>query len=266
MGGASVVRVRQRKESSMTMTMAASDTALDRKAILDRINGISWYHSIPLGQGVVTPGVFDHRAYLNTYPIPARLDGMRVLDVGTFDGFWSFEFERRGAAEVVALDVGVRRDLDLAPRVRASLSPLELNEQFGRGFTAAKEILHSRVRRETLSVYELSPARLGTFDLVHSGALLLHLLNPLTALAAMRSVVGGHAVIAECYSPRLPFKLMRYLGGQQWTAWWAFSYGCLRQMIYDAGFDRVEPASKFSLPHRVHKRKVYHATFRAFPH
>jgi len=247
----------------MTMTLSP---ALNREAILERVGRISWYHSIPLGHDVVTPGVFDHRPFMHQYPIPARLDGMRVLDVGTFDGFWSFEFERRGAAEVVALDVEARRDLDLSPRVHAGLTPAQLSEPFGSGFTLAREILGSTVRRETLSVYELSPERLGTFDLVHSGALLLHLLNPLKALERMRSVVRGHAVIAECYSPHLPFKLLRYLGGQQWTAWWAFSYGCLRQMIYDAGFDRVDPVSKFALPHRVHKRTVHHATFRAFPH
>jgi tRNA (mo5U34)-methyltransferase len=248
----------------MDMARAATQQSLAQRSILERIEGISWYHTIHLGHGIVTQGVFDHTPYLHLYPLPERMDGMRVLDVGTFDGFWSFEFEKRGAAEVIALDVGRRRDLDLCPRVRRRLSEEALNEEFGTGFKAAKEILGSKVRRETLSVYELSPERLGQFDLVHSGSILLHLMNPVKALECMRSVTRSEAMIADCYSPRLPFKLMRYLGGKDWTAWWAFSLECLKEMICDAGFDRVELAATFGLPHRLHKRKVYHATFRAY--
>ena len=49
-------------------------------------------------------GWFDLRPFVADYHLPERMDGMRVLDVGTWDGFWAFEFERRGA-EVVGLDI-----------------------------------------------------------------------------------------------------------------------------------------------------------------
>src|ERR1700719_5074918 len=57
----------------------------EAQEIRRRVNELEWYHSIDLGHGIVTPGEFDHRPYLSQYPIPERLDGMRVLDVATFD-------------------------------------------------------------------------------------------------------------------------------------------------------------------------------------
>ena len=64
-----------------------------------------WYHTIELAPGVVTPGWFDTRSVVDALPLPASLAGKRCLDVGTFDGFWAFELERRGAEEVIAIDV-----------------------------------------------------------------------------------------------------------------------------------------------------------------
>src|SRR4051812_27010965 len=74
---------------------------------------IEWYHTIDLGGGVVTSGYYDHTSILRYYRLPERLDGLRVLDIACFDGYWSFEFERRGAVEVVALDVERAADIDL---------------------------------------------------------------------------------------------------------------------------------------------------------
>ena len=64
-----------------------------------------WYHTIELAPGVVTPGWFDTRPVSAKIPMPPSLAGKRCLDVGTFDGFWAFEMERRGAAETVGIDV-----------------------------------------------------------------------------------------------------------------------------------------------------------------
>ena len=64
-----------------------------------------WYHTLELAPGVVTPGWHDMRPVLGEIPLPESLAGKRCLDVGTFDGYWAFEMERRGAAEVVAIDV-----------------------------------------------------------------------------------------------------------------------------------------------------------------
>src|SRR4051812_28909924 len=101
---------------------------------LERVRAQRWYHTLELAPGVVTDGWFDLRDQVGHYRIPERLDGLRVLEVGTWDGFWAFELERRGAAEVVALDLDDERDLDWPPRRRPTTFP---DEPRGAGFALA---------------------------------------------------------------------------------------------------------------------------------
>ena len=65
------------------------------------IASVPWYHTIRLPDGRLTPGYFDVQAVADRSGLPDSLEGKRCLDVGTCDGFWAFEMERRGAAEVV---------------------------------------------------------------------------------------------------------------------------------------------------------------------
>jgi tRNA (mo5U34)-methyltransferase len=74
------------------------------ESLSERVAAIEWYHTLELAPGVVTPGWFDTRAVVAQLPLPPSLDGKRCLDVGTFDGFWAFEMERRGGS-VTAIDV-----------------------------------------------------------------------------------------------------------------------------------------------------------------
>ncbi len=69
------------------------------------VDSVAWYHAIELPGGIVTQGQFDTITAAKRVPLPASLRGRRCLDVGTANGFWAFEMERRGAAEVVAVDV-----------------------------------------------------------------------------------------------------------------------------------------------------------------
>src|SRR3954454_3980928 len=107
--------------------------------LAERIRAQKWYHTLELGNGLVTDGWFDMRPYVEHYGLPKRMDGMRVLDCGTWDGFWAFEMERRGA-EVVALDVDHEWEYDSPPRRRPN--PAEFPDTFrGDGFELAKEAL-----------------------------------------------------------------------------------------------------------------------------
>src|SRR5919109_4139324 len=116
---------------------------------LERVNQLGWYHTLELAPGVVTEGIFDLRPVVDRYGIPDSLEGQRALDVGTWDGFWAFEMERRGA-EVVALDLDDESDLDFPPRRR----PKEWSTvKRGDGFRLAKEILGSKVERVNQSIY-----------------------------------------------------------------------------------------------------------------
>jgi tRNA (mo5U34)-methyltransferase len=72
--------------------------------LAERVAAHRWYHSIDLGGGIVTRGIDDTPLRLARLALPASLEGLTVLDIGAWDGFFSFECERRGAARVVATD------------------------------------------------------------------------------------------------------------------------------------------------------------------
>jgi tRNA (mo5U34)-methyltransferase len=122
-----------------------------------------WHHVMQFPHGVASPGVYDPRDLFDLLQLP-DLRGKRVLDVGTRDGFFAFECERRGA-EVVAVDYA-----------EAGLT----------GFNAAREIYGSRVEYVQANVYDLDPGRLGTFDVVLFLGVLYHLRHPLLALDRLR--------------------------------------------------------------------------------
>jgi tRNA (mo5U34)-methyltransferase len=250
-----------------TMVLANAPTTLspDKRELLRRVSEIEWYHTIDLGNGIRTPGQFDHQPYLHEYPIPRRLDGKRVLDVATYDGFWAFEFERRGASEVVAIDIDRVCDADLAAGVREAASPEVLATRTGAGFHTAKQALGSNVRRELINVYDLSPARLGRFDFVFCGDLLLHLMAPVKALQAIYSVVGGEALFVDCFTPDLPDAAVEYRGGMRRCVWWSFSRASIERMIRDAGFHSVTLLNTFKFGHAHDKSWIWHAAFRAVP-
>src|ERR687885_775685 len=100
----------------MAMSAGPPQETSDLQAEVERY---PWYHTLELGDGVVTKGMFDHRPVLDRYPLPADLSGMRCLDVATMDGFWAFEMEKRGAASVTAIDLDRPDELDWPASLRA---------------------------------------------------------------------------------------------------------------------------------------------------
>jgi tRNA (mo5U34)-methyltransferase len=206
-----------------------------------------WYHSIDLGDGVATKGMFDHRPVLDRYPLPADLSGKRCLDVATMDGYWAFEMERRGAASVTALDLEDPEELDWPASLRHQDKALD--ETKAERFALAKRALGSNVERVLLSVYDLSPA-LGTFDFVFCGDLLLHLKDPITPVENIRSVCTGSALIVNVIT-RFRFnekRPMAVLDGVDTFSWWTTNLEGLVRIARAAGFARVEAAEPFELP------------------
>lgn len=130
-----------------------------------------WFHKIELAPDLVTPGWDDPKTIkLPYYGLPDRMDGMRVLDVGCAEGFFSFEAERRGATEIVAIDPvpGMVKRLNIC-----------------------KDYLGSKVLGLTCRAYDLDPRTFGTFDMVFFFGLLYHLRNPILALEKIQSVCSG---------------------------------------------------------------------------
>lgn len=131
-----------------------------------------WCHTLELGHGIVTRGWFDLRGIVDRMPWP-DVRGKRCPDVGTWDSFLAFELERRGAAAVAATDIADPRGWDWPVGERetgpAAIAAMA-GEHNGRGFELAKRALGSRVERVELSVDDLTPERVGGFDVVVCGS------------------------------------------------------------------------------------------------
>jgi tRNA (mo5U34)-methyltransferase len=225
-----------------------SAPAGDGDDLREQVARYGWYHTIELGNGVVTPGMFDHRPAVDSYMLPSDLSGMRGLDVGTMDGFWAFEMERRGAAEVIATDLGAVEDLDWPPRWRTRIEPT-LDETKEARFRLLQRALGSQVRRVERSVYEIDRDSLGAFDLVFCGDLLVHLKDPITAVERLRSVCDGSAIVCNPIK-RFRFGRRRALAefdGIDEFRWWLLSEASIERMLLAAGFGRVELGRRFEL-------------------
>ena len=198
---------------------------------------IAWYHTFAFPDGEVTPGYYDLR------DVPARIDypdvrGLRCLDVGSANGFWAFELERRGAAEVVSLDLEDPAAEDL-PALPERGAPGEAGIA-GTAFAVAREKLGSSVKRIDASIYDLDPATHGTFDVVFVGSLLLHLRDPIGALQRVHGVCRTNVISLEPVSLAwsllggpFPLATMSRLSVQQW---WLPNRRAHRRMLEAAGF------------------------------
>jgi tRNA (mo5U34)-methyltransferase len=230
-----------------------SALALDSADLRARVAGRQWYHTLELAPGVVTPGWFDTRAIPAKLPIPHSLEGKRCLDIGTFDGFWAFEMERRGAAEVVATDLLDAEQWDWPPgSPPAVIREMAERKREGDGFRLAREALRSSVQLLERSIYDLDPADVGEFDFAYLGSLLLHLRDPVRALERVRAVVAGRLLVVDVYDPLMSLLFRRRpvatldARGRPW--WWQSNIACLVRMVEAAGFALAEPPRRVRMP------------------
>ena len=234
----------------------------DEDALLrERVDAIDWYYTQEIAPGLVTPGMFDLRPYVGRYGIPDDLTGLRALDVGTFEGFWAFELERRGA-EVTALDIDRLQQLDWPPRLR----PAD-DSRRGEGFELAKQAFGSSVRRVGTTVYEATPEVLGgTFDLVFIGSVAIHLRDPMLALERLANLCRGRLIFADEYSRKLsmlPWPAAEFRGHTPWMTWWRPSIRTWVSMLETAGFVYVERYGRFNMRFRSMRGGVPHVVLHA---
>jgi tRNA (mo5U34)-methyltransferase len=166
--------------------------------------------------------------------------------VATFDGFWAFELEGRGA-EVTCIDLPEGADAQWPPNKRAENERVAkaFDVPWGRGFEIAAAALASRVKRVPCDVMDLVPDRVGgTFPLVFCGTLLQHLRDPVGALQRMHGVLdpGGTLLLVETFSvpltlrhPRRPVGALMTTSGMSFT-WWVPNLRGLEDWVRTAGF------------------------------
>lgn len=209
--------------------------ARGRAAIVERMSSMLWYHRIELAPGVVTPGQPWDAMWEPMRSRHREVDfrGKAVLEVGCWDGYWSFEAERLGAAEVWATD-------DLSQRRAVT-----------RTVPFAIECLRSKARYlDDVSVYDVDE-RLGrTFDVVIFYGVLYHLRYPALALAKLRRVLapGGLLLLETVVLPDVEEPMMRWghraVYPDDPSSWNAVSLACLRQLLETSYFE-VEVCETF---------------------
>jgi tRNA (mo5U34)-methyltransferase len=189
------------------------------------------YHSFRLPDGRLLRGAMSiewQEERLASFGLPERLDGKRLLDIGPWDGYFTFEVERRGA-DVTAIDYV---DLDT--------------------FRELHRLFASRARYESLDVYELDPTRNGVFDIVLCLGVLYHLKHPLLALERICAVTREFCIVEtfvvdgetwqQGLRPPLPF-IEFYeraeLGGQL-DNWSGPTVGAVEALVRAAGFARAD--------------------------
>jgi tRNA (mo5U34)-methyltransferase len=230
-----------------------SPTASHQSGLAAEIAAQQWYHTMELAPGVETPGWHDTRPVVSQIPFPASLEGKRCLDVGTFDGFWAFEMERRGASEVIAIDILDPEQWDWpAGSEEQVVEAIGERKAGGRGFEVAKRELGSSVERLERSVYDVDASDMGRFDLVYLGSLLVHLRDPVRAVERLRSVCDGTMIVVDGIdlplSLLLPGLPIATLDGRGRPWWWYPNQAGLARMIEAGGFDLVDRPRRIYMP------------------
>ena len=195
-----------------------------------------WFHTFALNRAerIYTPGVaVDHRYRLPF--LPTSFAKLRVLDVGTFDGFYAFVAEARGAERVVAVD-----SEQYVEWVRARWG-YEL--EGGEGFRAIARLLGSRVQYRRLEAFRLG--ELGeTFDFAFCFGVLHRVSDPLGLLRVIRcNLADGGRVLLETYgipaddgSPNIRVRRAGDVYADDEFVYWGFGVEALRRLGERAGF------------------------------
>jgi tRNA (mo5U34)-methyltransferase len=215
-----------------------ADPALAR-ATVERVP--FWFHTFALNraEGIYTPGAArDHRYRMST--LPNDFAGRSVLDVGTFDGFYAFLAEHRGADRVVAVDNEQYR-LWVASRWGVEL-------EGGEGFRAIDRLLGSAVEYRRMDAFEL--ARLQErFDLVYCFGILHRVENPLGLLRVLRGRTASRgSVLVETYGvrtedrdgPAIRVSEPHEVYARDEFVYWGFAHAGLERLARIAGFSGAE--------------------------
>jgi len=209
---------------------------------------IRWRHSIDLGNGVITPGAIPRENMelkLNGIHLPDNLRGKSVLDIGAWDGFYSFECEKRGAKPVIAMD-----------------SPVWESQGGFCGFSYAKNVLQSKVKPLLMSVYDITPDNTEPVDIILFLGVIYHLKHPLLALENLAAVTKELLILeSHCIDFGIEEPMMKFHANRNGVKdfnpsnFWEPNIPALKEMLKEVGFIIIDD---FGGEYQ-HKRVTIHA-------
>ncbi|HOL47414.1 MAG TPA: DUF1698 domain-containing protein [bacterium] len=214
---------------------------MSKEEVIRLINSVPfWWHKIEVGYGLLTPGhqggIENKTATYETLlriEMPENLNNKRVLDIGAWDGYFSFEAEKRGASEVLAIDSHYRLEKDSDKS----------------GFEVAKKILASNVKYQIMDVYDISNKNIGYYDVVLFLGVLYHLKHPLLALEKIAEVTKELMILETFYVNDDNKKAVGYFYekdelNKDSTNWWGFNKKCIEALLRTAGFNKIKKISE----------------------
>ena len=212
---------------------------MDPATIVEEANRLQWYHCLKLTPDFTTPGrsgfSLDMPGWETTYQFPSadELRGKSLLDIGTMNGIFSYEAERRGASKVLAID----RDPPAYPDAPEA-------------FKLAGRALGSRVvTYRGMSIYDLSPKDPGQFDFVLLYGVLYHLKFPMLGLYRAASICKQEFIVEThvTLNDDLGLPMMLFYPGSELndepTNWWGPNARCMDALMEHLGFEIVGRAT-----------------------
>lgn len=224
-------------ERAVAEVCAIGAPALDAERVRDSVP--LWFHTFALAPGIYTPGIARDHGYRLAVLGADRFAGRSVLDVGAFDGFYSFLAEARGARRVVAVD-----NEQYVEWVRARFG---VTLEGGAGFRAIAGLVGSRVeywRMDAVDVSELGER----FDVVLCFGLLHRVTDPIGLLRALVDVLApGGEIVLETYgshlgadAPAIEVHEPGDVYARDDFVYWGFPAEGLRRVARIAGLDEIE--------------------------
>ena len=224
---------------------------------LKEMNEIDWWHNMQL-DGVMTKGRDYTQEKLLSIQMPKDLTGKTVIDVGAWDGFFSFEAERRNAKEVLAIDTIMWKEHPTF-NVQKNRETMHTGKK---GFNFARKILKSKVLSDEIEVMDLrkQPFR---FDLVLCLGILYHMEDPFGMCKVMYDITADDGMMIlethlDCeYENIMGKPMMMFYPNKECNndigTWWGPNVKCVEGMLKAAGFNEVKMILKNN------NRGVFHA-------
>jgi tRNA (mo5U34)-methyltransferase len=160
---------------------------MNRQELIQRAAMLKWFHVIDFGD-YQSSGRFPRGTKQNVTPFPVMallehidLRGLTCYDIGTANGLSAFGMKLKGAARVVATDVG----------------------EVGEPFALARELLALDVEYVANTSFDNILAELPehSADLMVCAGVMYHMLNPFDCILKARGLLRRRA----CWCSRPPF-------------------------------------------------------------
>jgi len=207
-----------------------------------------WWHSFTFSDGTTVRGRKSPetmRAEFDAFLGPIDFAGQTVIDIGAWNGGFSFEAKRRGAKRVLATDWFVWYPIPW---------PLEKLFYVRRDFGLDVEV-------RMIDIQDISAESVGKFNIVFFFGVFYHLREPISIIDRLADIADPWLILETYLDLQdVPYPAMRFFPGTELdkdaTNWWGPNRACVEELLKTAGFSEVRFTAH---PLAGRNRGVFHA-------